>query len=99
MAGDFATDPSELARRGLITDLSQNQRDRIADGANLPRVLNESRDRWRERMAADRRRVRRSRENWAGAEPGQAATVHDFMAHLTSRADVLNAMKSAGIAD
>ena len=101
MAGTFRIDPSALARRGLINDLSANQRKRIADGADLPKVLNESRDRWRERMAADRRATKAAskRQQWAGAEPGQAATVHDFMAHLTNRVDVLNKMRAAGIAD
>jgi len=101
MAGTFRIDPSALARRGLINDLSANQRKRIADGADLPKVLNESRDRWRERMAADRRAAKAAskRQQWAGAEPGQAATVHDFMAHLTNRVDVLNKMRAAGIAE
>jgi hypothetical protein len=99
--GDFVTDPKLLVDRGLITDLTPGQKSRLADGANLPKVLNESRDRWRERMAADRRAQRElsKRQQWAGAEPGPARTVNDFMAHLTSRADAINAMKSAGIAE
>jgi hypothetical protein len=59
-ADSFLSDPNELVRRGLITDLSKNQRDRLADGDNLVKVLNESRDRWRERMVADRRAERRA---------------------------------------
>jgi hypothetical protein len=100
VAGEFTTDPTALAKRGLINDLSANQRKRIADGADLPKVLNESRDRWRERMAADRRAAKAAskRTQYAGAQPGQARTVHDFMAHLTSRVDVLNEMRAAGIA-
>jgi hypothetical protein len=63
-------------------------------------VLNESRDGWREKLAADRRAQRglSKREQWAGVEPGPPRTVNDFMAHLTSRVDALNAMKSVGIA-
>jgi hypothetical protein len=38
------------------------------------------------------------RQQWAGVEPGPARTVNDFMAHLTSRVDALNAMKSASCA-
>lgn len=93
---NYLSDPSELARRGLITDLSQAQRKRIDDGANLPKVLNESRDRWRERLAADRRAAMKG---WGAPESAPpTATVHDFMAHLTSRVNAINAMRSAGIA-
>jgi hypothetical protein len=38
----------------MVTDLSTDQRKRLNDGADLVKVLNESRDRWRVRMAADR---------------------------------------------
>jgi hypothetical protein len=100
VAGDFLTDPTELARRGLINDLTRNQQERLDQGADLGKVLNESRDRWRERMAADRRATKSAskRTQWAGAEPGEAATIHDFMANLTSRVDVLKEMRAAGIA-
>jgi hypothetical protein len=101
VAGDFTTDAKQLVDRGLITDLTADQRKRLDEGADLNWVLNESRDRWRERMAADRRAAK-AREQWAGggAQPpaASAATVHDFMAHLTSRADAINAMRAAGIA-
>jgi hypothetical protein len=100
-ADQYLVDPKRLVESGLITDLTANQRKRLDDGAGLVKVLNESRDRWRERMAADRRAQRElsKRQQWAGAEPGPARTVNDFMAHLTSRADAINAMKSAGIAE
>lgn len=98
VAGDFTTDPQRLVQRGLVTDLSKAQRARIDDGQDLVKVLNESRDRWRERMAADRRAAREASKQWAGAEPGPARTVHDFMAHLTNRVDALNGMRAAGIA-
>lgn len=94
---DFRTDPAELVRRGLVKGLSQSQRDRLADGADLLKVLNESRDRWRQRMAADRRAAKRG---WSSPETAPpTATVHDFMAHLTNRVDAIKAMRSAGIAD
>ena len=100
-AGDFVTDPKRLVERGLITDLTAAQRKRLDDGAGLVKVLNESRDAWRVRMAADRQAQRElsKRQQWAGVEPGPARTVNDFMAHLTSRVDAINAMKSAGIVD
>lgn len=95
-AGDFTTDSGLLVDRGLVTDLTQGQRQRLDEGADLSRVLNESRDRWREGMAADRRAAQAGWGSAATAPP--TATVHDFMAHLTSRADALNAMRATGIA-
>lgn len=97
VAGDYRTDPAELVRRGLVTDLSSNQVEQLADGANLSKILNESRDRWRQRLAADRRGVKKG---WGSPETAPpTATVHDFMAHLTSRVDAITAMRSAGIAN
>jgi hypothetical protein len=95
----YVVNPKTLLDRGLITDLSQKQKARLDDGADLNRVLNESRDRWRERMAADRRaeRAQSNRQQWAGAQPGPTRTVNDFMAHLTNRVDAINAMRDAGI--
>jgi hypothetical protein len=106
VAGDFTTDARLLVDRGLVTDLSKGQRERLAEGADLNKVLNESRDRWRERMAADRRArgpvdaLGRSRPaGWMGGgmNPVPAPTVHDFMANLTNRADAINEMRAAGI--
>lgn len=108
-ADSYLTSPAELVRRGLITDLSRPQRERLSNGADLTKVLNESRDRWRVRMAADRRAARR-----AGYTPTEARaadrraarrvasgediqTIHDFMSHLTSRVDALEGMREAGI--
>jgi hypothetical protein len=100
--GEFLTDPGALVRRGMVTDLSTDQRKRLNDGADLVKVLNESRDRWRVRMAADRRRERdaRRRTQWAGGgtNPPPGSTIHDLMAHLTSRVDAIGAMRAAGIA-
>lgn len=97
VAGDFTTDPQELVGRGLVTDLSAAQKSRLDDGADLVRVLNESRDRWRERMAAQRRAEKDARgRNYPAQNTG---TVHDFMAQLTNRVDAVNAMRAAGIVD
>jgi hypothetical protein len=105
-ADSYLTKPDDLVKRGLITDLTSAQKARIDDGHNLVKVLNESRDRWRERMAADRRaagpvdRLGRSRPaGWRGPRTVDQPprTVHDFMAHLTNRVDALNGMREAGI--
>jgi hypothetical protein len=110
-ADSYLTDPGELARRGLVTDLSRNQRERLAGGADLVKVLNESRDRWRVRLAADRRargpvdRLGRSRPaGWAGGgtnPPAAGSTIHDLFAKLTADVDrnrVVREMQAAGIA-
>lgn len=101
-AGSYLTNPTELARRGLIKDLTPDQRQRIADGHDLPKVLNESRDAWRERLAADRRRSRAEarRQSWGpgGNEPPPGTTVHDLMARLTSQVEFARAARAAGIA-
>lgn len=111
-ADSFLTDPAELVRRGLVNDLSQAQRKRLDDGANLPKVLNESRDRWREGMAADRRargpvdRLGRSRPaGWNGGgtnPPPPGTTIHQLFDKLTAdvdRARVAREMRAAGIAE
>lgn len=109
VAGDFTTDPMELYRRGLIKDLSADQRKRIDEGADLTRVLNESRDRWRVRMAIERKKTReqqkaqrRAAQQWGdgqGTTPLPPGGIQDFMAHLTSRVEAINALKRNGIAN
>jgi hypothetical protein len=98
-AGTFMTDPAELVRRGLVKDLTPGQRQRLNEGADLVKVLNESRDQWRVRMAADRRAAR-AREQWAGGgtNPPPGSTIHDLFAHLTSRVEAIAAMRTIGIA-
>ncbi len=91
-ADPFMASPAELVRRGQVTDLTRGQRERLDEGADLVRVLNESRDAWRVRMEADRRAARRQQR------PASIATVHDFMASLTSRVEAVDAMRAAGIA-
>jgi hypothetical protein len=99
-ANRLLTDATELAKRGQITDLTAAQRQRIDGGANLNRVLNESRDRWRQHMAADRRRERTARERWSGRldDAPAGATIHDLFGRLTSQVDAATAMRAAGIA-
>jgi hypothetical protein len=114
VAGDFTVDSRLLVDRGLITDLTRDQKKRLAEGSNLNKVLNESRDRWRVRMAADRRRqgpvdrAGRSRgANWTGWSgggsnpPPPGTTIHELMDKLrsdVSRHQAAAAMRAAGIA-
>lgn len=111
-ADSHLSDARQLVDRGLVTDLTKAQQTRLDEGANLNKVLNESRDRWRERMATDRRaagpvdRLGRSRpSNWGGGNgkplipPG--GTIHDLMANLTAdveRRRAVSALLDAGIA-
>jgi hypothetical protein len=57
----YTVNARDLADRGLITDLTQAQRKRLDGGASMSKVLNESRDRWRQRMAVERREARYAR--------------------------------------
>jgi hypothetical protein len=99
-ARDFLIKPDELVRRGLVHDLTPDQRRRLDEGADLNKVLNESRDRWRVQLAADRRAVKRRGESWgpAGDQPPPGTTIHELFARLTSQVDAAKAMRSAGIA-
>jgi hypothetical protein len=111
VAGDFTTNPALLVQRGQVTDLTKAQKQRLDEGGDLSKVLNESRDRWRERMAADRRAERRARYTPAEARAAdrRAAarvasgedmrTIHDFMAHLVSRVNAVDGMRAAGIVE
>lgn len=111
-ADSFMASPAEIVRKGLVTDLSAAQQKRLADGANLPKVLNESRDRWRVQMAADRRAagpvdaLGRSRpQGWNGGgsnPPPPGTTIHQLMDKLRADVDrhnIARAMQSLGIAD
>jgi hypothetical protein len=107
-ADTYLSSPDELVKRGLITDLSQAQRKQLSDGGDISKVLNQSRDRWRERMAADRRAagpvdaLGRSRPSgWKGGTnpPPPGTTIHELMARLTDQVQAGAAMKAAGIAE
>lgn len=107
VAGDFTTDTRLLIDRGLVNDLTRAQKARLDEGADLNRVLNESRDRWRERMAADRRAagpvdaLGRSRPTgWRGGSnpPPVGTTIHQLMDRLTNQVEAARAMRAAGIA-
>jgi hypothetical protein len=105
VAGDFTTDPVELHRRGLITDLSADQVKRINDGADPVKVLNEGRDRWRARLALERKRAKAAAKRLHGPQGWGAGTpnplppggITDFLNHLTSRVDAINEMKRRGL--
>jgi hypothetical protein len=100
VAGNYVTDPKLLIERGLITDLTKGQRQRLDDGASLSGVLNESRDAWRQRMAVERKRAKRSAA-WGTNTPTPLPPggIQDFLNHLTSRVDAINEMKRRGIAE
>lgn len=103
-AGDFTTDTRLLVDRGMVTDLTRAQRQRLNEGADLSRVLNESRDRWRARLAeqrrADKRRVARQSPIPASEQRAPSTTsIHDFMQHLTDRVSALGELRRAGIAE
>lgn len=96
-ADGFVTDPKKLYEQGLIKGITKDQAARIAEGANLNKVLNESRDRWRERQAADRKAAK---DTWGGTPTSMPpGGVQDFLSHLTNRVDALKGLRAAGIAD
>jgi hypothetical protein len=100
-SGDYVTDPKMLVERGLITDLTKGQRQRLDDGADLTKVLNESRDAWRARMALERKRAKaglRTPQGWAQGQQLPPGGIQDFLSHLTSRVDAINELKRRGIA-
>lgn len=100
-AHSYLTDPAKLVEQGLVKDLTPGQRQRLGDGANLTQVLNESRNAWRQRMAVERKAAKaRGPQTWgtASAAPLPPGGIGDFLSHLTSRVDALNALKAHGIA-
>lgn len=106
-ADSYLADPSALARRGLIKDLTPAQRKRLDEGADLTKVLNESRDAWRQRMAVERGKAKaalkaeeRARQEWGKrpTTPLPPGGIQDFLAHLT-RDVAIRQMRAAGIAD
>jgi hypothetical protein len=80
VAGDFTTSAAELHKRGLITDLTADQHKRITDGADLNKVLNEGRDRWRADLALERKRAKaaaqrlQTPDGWGAGTPTPAAS-------------------------
>lgn len=98
----WLTDPEELVRRELVTDLSPAQLRRVRDGDDVVKVLNESRDAWRQRMAVERAKEKAHRkrtEAWGTNEPTPlpAGGIGDFLSHLTSRVDALRELEARGI--
>jgi hypothetical protein len=99
-ADEFLTKPHDLVRSGQITDLTADQRRRLNDGADLTRVLNESRDAWRVRMAVERKAAKEAARpsTWGPAQQLPPGGIQDFLSHLTSRVDAINELKRRGIA-
>lgn len=93
------TDARELFRQGQITDLTPAQAQRITDGADLVKVLNESRDAWRTRMAVERKTAQTRTGSWGTNTPTPLPPggIQDFLSHLTSRMDAINEMKRHGL--
>ena len=94
------TDARELFRQGQITDLTPGQVKRLDDGADLVKVLNESRDAWRERMAVAREAEKaRRNDTWGKGTPTPLPPggVQDFLSHLTNRANAINKMRDRGL--
>jgi len=105
VAGDFTTSAAELHKRGLITDLTADQHKRISDGADLNKVLNEGRDRWRADLALERKRAKaaaqrlQTPDGWGAGTPNPLPPggIQDFLSHLTNRVQALNEMKAHGL--
>jgi len=99
----FQADPRELYKRGLITDLTKAQRQRLDEGASMSKVLNESRDRWRARLTEQRNSDEEAakRASWGTPTdlPPAGTSIHDLFDRLTSRVDALAALRAAGIAE
>lgn len=90
--------PNELFQRGDVRGLTQREQQRLAAGEDRNKVVNESRDMWRARLAEQRS----SGGTWGGS-PRRPATatqqqvgIEDLLSNLTSRVEALKAMKRAG---
>jgi hypothetical protein len=88
VAGDFTTDVRELYKGGGVRGLSQAQRDAVDGGADIVKVFNQDRDRWREQMSVLSRQAKR--------DAARRVSPEDFMSSLMSQVDARNGLRAAG---
>lgn len=89
--------PTDLFARGEVRGLTKRERDRLAAGDDLYKVINETRDMWRARRA-EQRAAQRAADAATPAERDARARqgLEDLFASTTSRTDALAAMKAQG---
>ncbi|MCZ2837147.1 VG15 protein [Modestobacter sp. VKM Ac-2985] len=102
----LSVSPTELFDRGDVRGLTRRERDRLAAGEDLHKVINESRDMWRARISEQRRqdkeaataaRLGMDLPATAAARDRQARQgLEDLFASTRSRIEALSAMKAQG---
>lgn len=88
ISGDLTTDVRKLHESGGVRGLSKAQRDAIDGGEDIVKVFNQSRDRWRERMAVLRAEAKRDARRQVSPE--------DFMSSLVSQVEAKRGLRAAG---
>lgn len=98
--------PTELFDTGQVRGLTKRERDRLAAGEDLHKVINESRDMWRARISEQKRQAKEAAKAerlgmdlpaTAAARDRQARQgLEDLFASTRSRTEALDAMKAQG---
>ena len=103
VAGSLMTSPQALFEQGQVKGLTRRERDRLDNGDDLNKVINESRDMWRARIQEQKRADKNGTAD-AAADPvtrdRQARLgLEDLFASTRSRTEAVAAMRANGYAD
>lgn len=97
----LSVSPDELFESGNVRGLTKRETERLAVGDDRNKVINESRDMWRARIAEQRRIDKDAAQGATPQTRDQQARMglEDLFASTRSRVDALGAMKANGFAE
>lgn len=95
VAGSLLTDPRALLESGLVR-VSRRERERLDRGDDIYKVINESRDMWRARIAEQKAGA--TAEERAARDQKARQGLEDLFASTRSRVDAVKAMRDQGYA-
>jgi hypothetical protein len=81
---------------GLVHGLTKRETERLAAGEDRHKVINESRDMWRARIAEQKVAAEGTAEERAARDRAALQGLEDLFAATRTRVDALNAMRNQG---
>lgn len=98
VAGSLVTDPAQLFDSGQVRGLTKRERERLAEGIDPAKVINESRDMWRARIREQRSGVDRS-VSVADRDAANRNSLEAIFASVSGRQNAVQQMRTAGFVD
>lgn len=96
VAGSLMTSPQALFDSDSVHGLTKRERDRLAAGDDIYKVVNESRDMWRARISEQKAAAKQGGGTVAERDARARQGLEDLFASTRTRVDALNAMKAQG---